>query len=126
MLMKRVFLLFVVLFLGGMFAANGKEQSNDQPSPSENQSVNSPLKIKKKPSARAQGCDRQSSGVIRVKVTFDKSGVVTKVVRISGSGCGRFDDEAIRAAKKIKFEPATKDGVAVTVVRTLEYVFSFH
>jgi TonB family protein len=37
------------------------------------------------------------------------------------SGCESFDKEALRLARKIKFKPAVKDGVPITVVKTTEY-----
>jgi TonB family protein len=80
-----------------------------------------PLKIKKMPSARAYGCDSGTTGTIRVRVTFRDSGVVGDVVALTSSGCKYFDDSAMKAAKKIKFDPAVKNGVAATVSRLIEY-----
>lgn len=61
-----------------------------------------------------------------IRVTFDKSGVVTDVATINASGCGPFDRSAIVAAKKIEFEPAEKDGVPITVTKVVEYKYSIY
>jgi TonB family protein len=60
----------------------------------------------------------------RLKVTFDKSGKVTNVDVARPSGCSAFDRNAVKAAKKIKFEPAIKNGEAITMVKQVEYVYT--
>ena len=88
------------------------------------QASDTPLKVKSKPQASARGCS--GSGKAVLKVTFDKSGQITGVTAISSSGCGPFDRDAVRAAKKITFEPAVKNGVPVTVIRSVEYVYAIY
>jgi TonB family protein len=83
----------------------------------------SPLKIKKKPFAsRMEECG-DGRGTTTLKVTFDKSAKVTNVEMISSSGCAAFDRSAIKAAGKIKFKPAIKNGAPFTVVKTATYTF---
>jgi TonB family protein len=81
-----------------------------------------PLKILKKPHARPGDC-RQDGGTTTVKVVFDKSGKVTDAFLLMPSGCREFDDRAIAAALKIKFEPAIKNGQPVTVSKRIEYAY---
>jgi len=88
------------------------------------QDADTPLKIKKKPQANARGCS--GSGRTAVKVTFDKSGKVTAATAITRSGCAPFDASALKAALGIQFEPAKKNGVTVTTVRSVEYTYSIY
>ena len=89
------------------------------------QATDTPLKIKSKPQASARGC-KPGSGRTLIKATFDKSGKVTTATIVSASGCDPFDKTAMRAAHSIKFEPAKKNGEAVTTVRAIEYTYSIY
>jgi len=88
-----------------------------------------PMKIisKSPPDPRsAQGCtenERSAGLAARLRVTFHSSGKVTDAEVAVSSGCVAFDDETLRVARKIKFRPAVKDGVAVTVVKQVEYSY---
>ncbi|HEX8736825.1 MAG TPA: energy transducer TonB, partial [Pyrinomonadaceae bacterium] len=53
-------------------------------------------------------------GVVRVRVTFLDSGEIGSVTPVSGLPYG-LTEQAIAAARRIKFEPATRDGVPYTV-----------
>jgi TonB family protein len=64
------------------------------------------------------------TAIVRLKVTFHKSGKVTKAKVISSGGCKLFDEQALNAAKNIKFEPAVKDGKKITKEKTVEYTFT--
>ncbi|MBC8030166.1 MAG: energy transducer TonB [Pyrinomonadaceae bacterium] len=57
-----------------------------------------------------------------LRVVLHKSGIVTGVTLVKGSGCS-FDKEAIRVARSIKFEPAKKDGQPVSQYLQVEYEF---
>jgi Gram-negative bacterial TonB protein C-terminal len=57
-----------------------------------------------------------------MKVVLHKSGIVSEVIIIKKSGCS-FDQESIRVARKIKFEPAKKDGEPVSQYILVEYNF---
>jgi len=80
------------------------------------------LEIKSKPRAEMGDC-LQSSGLTRLRVTFDKTAKVTFAEIVIASGCEGFDKRAIKAAKGIKFKPAVKNGEPVTVVKSVEYIF---
>jgi TonB family protein len=83
-----------------------------------------PLKILSKPNAKTDGdCGRSGSGRARLRVTFDKTAVVTMVENVELSGCQTFDRNAVKAAKKIKFQTAVKNGEAITVTRLIEYKY---
>lgn len=123
--MKQIFSFFAVLTLTIVFGASVDAQPNGQASQSKGQNADKPLKITKKPQPSARGC-QPGNGRMQLRATFDKSAVVTNIELKSASGCDAFDRSAMQAAKNIKFEPATKDGNAVTVVRTVEYVYAIY
>jgi len=92
-----------------------------QQSDNSNKSTNEPQKSDKK---QRDNKDCPKSGVARIKVTFHKSGKVTKAELVSSAGCKLLDEQALKAAKNIKFEPATHNGKKVTTVKTVEYTFT--
>lgn len=86
-----------------------------------------PVKITDSPRVSVPGCGRSpSSGKTVLSVTLDKSGEVTQVQTLRLSGCGPFDKEALRVARKIKFKPALRNGLSITVTKTFEYEFSVY
>lgn len=95
--------------------------SNAQDADNTNKSANKTQKTEKEQD-EAKECPE--SGVARLKVTFDKSGIVTNAKIVSSAGCSFFDNKALEAAKNIKFEPAKKNGKKITQVKTVEYTFT--
>jgi TonB family protein len=115
------------------------QESKPSPSPSESQKdepakdrvysakeVDVRAKIKPQPNDVPQpgrDCeefDYRLRAVLRV--VLHKSGIVSEVNLVKGSGCS-FDQEAIRVARRIKFEPAKKDGQPVSQYLQVEYEF---
>jgi TonB family protein len=89
--------------------------------------LNSPLVILSQPKAPYPNPETGTvciSGVVRLKVKFLESGKIGEIVTVSGLPFGATEN-AIEAAKKIKFKPAIKDGKPITVSKTLEYRFGF-
>lgn len=62
------------------------------------------------------------SGIVRLRAVLHSSGKVTDITVIDGLPHG-LTKKAIAAAKKIKFQPAQKDGRPVSQSITLEYNF---
>ena len=116
-------LLFCIMFVGN---SNGQtaDSSNSSNKSREKRETDKPLKIKNKPTVTysPQDCS-QSSGRISLRVTFDKSAKVTNIEIIESSNCERFDSNALKAAKKIKFSPAIKNGEPITVTKQVQYTF---
>lgn len=75
-------------------------------------------KAKYTDAARAEGIE----GAVLLKVTLLASGTIggISVVR----GLDGLNEQAIEAARKIKFKPKLVNGTPVTVVKTIEYGFS--
>lgn len=86
-----------------------------------------PLKIISKPRASYTDSARQNGvqGNIRIAVLFGASGRIEYILLIKGLGYG-LDQNAIGAAKRIKFEPAKKDGKPVSVVKQIMYGFTIY
>lgn len=103
-----------VLFFAILFAVNADVQA---------QQADRPLKILSKPQPRSGQCTA-NSGLTSLRVTFDKSEKVTDVVVVRSSNCSEFDQNAITAAKAIKFTAAMKNGELITVEKLLEYKYS--
>lgn len=64
-------------------------------------------------------------GTVVLSAVFTSDGRVTQVRVIRGLPDG-LTEKAIEAAQKIKFQPATKQGVAVTVRGQLEFTFNLY
>ncbi len=63
------------------------------------------------------------SGTVVLRAVFTAAGTVDHIL-VMRSLPGGLTEEAIRAAKKIKFVPATKDGKLVAMLMELQYNFS--
>jgi len=122
--------IFAVSFfcLGLVGAANAQDNNNVNKNETKNEERENDRKIeiKEKPRADSGGICSQSSGVVRLRVTFDKSKKVTDVEVVSSSRCNSFDRNAVRAAKKIKFNPEIRNGEPVTITKLIEYTYTVY
>jgi TonB family protein len=86
-----------------------------------------PLRILSKPRANYtdQARINDVEGVVRVRVTFLATGEIGSISPISGLPYG-LTEQALAAARKIRFEPQTRDGVPVSVTKVVEYIFSMY
>lgn len=86
-----------------------------------------PLKVLAKPPARYTDRARQANiqGFIRIAVLFGATGRIEHLLVLKRLGHG-LDEEAMAAARRIKFEPKQKDGTPVSTVKVLEYHFSIY
>ena len=111
--MNKILLLtpFILLFLISSFAQELKH-----------------LKIIEKPIPQLTQDQIKNSidaqGMVTLKVTFLADGQVGEVTPIS-SMPGGLTENAIEAAKKIKFEPQTINGKPVTITKTVQYRFLY-
>jgi TonB family protein len=62
-------------------------------------------------------------GTVVLKVIFAKDGQVTNIRTVAGLPYG-ITEQAIKAARKIKFTPAMKEGKPVSMWMQLEYNFT--
>ena len=86
-----------------------------------------PLKIFNKPKASYTESARNANvqGTIRLAILLGASGKVERILVLKRLGYG-LDEQAIRAARQIKFEPKKKDGLPVSVVVTFDYGFNIY
>lgn len=88
---------------------------------------NSPLRILSKPQARYTDEARANNvqGAVRLKVVMRASGQVGEITVVEGLPDG-LTEQAVDAARKLKFEPARKSGLPVSKVITIDYNFTIY
>lgn len=85
-----------------------------------------PLKLLSKPRASYTDSARQAGvrGIIKLVVLFGDSGRVTHTLMLKGLSHG-LNENAVNAARSIKFEPARKNGQPISQIKIVEYSFEF-
>lgn len=85
------------------------------------------VKILAKPKALYTDAARQNNvqGKVVLRVTFTANGSIGSISVISGLGSG-LTEQAIAAARGIRFEPAKRGGVPYTVSKPVEYSFTIY
>lgn len=122
---------FFSLLAVGFVAASA--QTNAQTAPDADpiyklSEVDEKPKIKKKPRAKYEDSYLKcgARGLVVLRIVLLKTGEIGDVAVVTTSRCAAFDDNAVRAAKKVKFKPALKNGQAVSVSATVEYSYSVY
>lgn len=85
------------------------------------------FKIISKPNPRYTNAARRENiqGNVLLAILFGSDGQIKFILVTKGLKNG-LNEEAVKAAKKIKFEPATKNGKPISVVRVLQYNFKVY
>jgi len=85
------------------------------------------VKIIAKPRANYtdQARQNQVQGTVTLRVTFSASGQIAGIAPVSGLSYG-LTEQAIAAARSIKFEPAKRNGVPYTVTKQVQYSFTIY
>jgi TonB family protein len=65
----------------------------------------------------------QTMGVVMLRLLVGADGTVKRVVITKGLPDG-LDDQALKAAFELKFEPATRDGVAIDYMLSIQVEFN--
>ena len=83
------------------------------------------IRLLSKPPAKYTDMARENGveGSVRLRVTFLASGEIGAVSPVSSLPDG-LTEQAIAAARSITFEPATRSGIPVNIVKLVEYSFS--
>lgn len=86
-----------------------------------------PLKILSKPRASYTDSARRAGqqGTITLAVVFSADAKIRQTLVLKGLGYG-LNDEALRAAQNITFEPETENGKPVSVVKMVQYSFTIY
>ncbi len=102
-----------------------RNQKTSNSNQTKSEPFNTPVKILKKP--RPQFADGQdcSQGKVVLRVKFLETGKIGEITVISGLTKAKTES-AIEAARKIKFEPAMRNGVAYSVIKPVEYNFTIY
>lgn len=108
-------------------SANARNRTVPPPPPAPPVGVTQAIKIISKPKAPFTDTARAQSiqGVVRLRVTFLSNGQIGSISPIQGLS-GGLTEQAIAAARNIKFEPAKKNGVPQTVTKQVEYSFTLY
>ena len=85
------------------------------------------IKILSKPQPRYTDAARQNSvqGTVTLKVTFTANGQIGSIAPVNGLPYG-LTEQAIAAARQIRFEPPKKNGVPYGVSKTVSYTFTIY
>jgi protein TonB len=70
-----------------------------------------------------QALSRRLEGEVRVRITVDTAGRVADAQVISGTPAGVFDQAAVNAVRKWRFEPVVRDGrpIEASVATTIRF-----
>ncbi len=111
----------------GTGSGNAGVRTPPAPPPPRPVGVTTDIKIISKPTAKYTDAARQNqfSGTIRLRVTFTASGQVGSISAVGSLPYG-LTEQAIAAAKSIRFEPAKKDGVPITKIKQIDYSFTLY
>ncbi len=126
-------LTFLFVYVTSPFAQQAKPSPTPTPTPVEDK-VYLPKEVDVKAKVKRQlddlpqpgrDCEETVRLFVILKVVLHKSGKVTEVVVIRGTGCS-YDKDASRVAHNLKFIPAMKDGHPVSQYLTAQYEYLRH
>lgn len=124
---KPLFLITLILFLCSAVLAQDNKPNEKNKSPVSAQK-DKPVKMLKNPEAAYPKSDTGTvcvQGTVTLKIQFLATGEIGEVQAVSGLPYG-ITENAIEAAKKIKFEAAVKGGKKITSVKTVIYNFTLY
>lgn len=112
---------------GTGFASGCKGKAFDSPSSDKSEifrSNSKPVQIISKPRAKYTDEARlnEVQGTVTLRVAFTATGQIGNISVIKGLPSG-LTEQSIAAAREIKFEPAKKNGLSVTVTKQVQYSF---
>lgn len=115
----------------GGYRGDGGDPNGGNPDPDKDiptvktAKVTQAVKILSKPRANYTDAARidMIQGKVVLKVTFLASGAIGQITVVSGLR-GGLTEQAVAAARMIRFEPAKVNGQAVSVTKTIEYNFA--
>lgn len=126
MMKKIILLISIFIACAGFSFAQSSARQNAKEETGKTDLKDSPVKILYKPKAAYPSQDGGTicfTGVVRLRVTFLDSGEIGEISVVSGLPSGATEN-AVAAAKKIKFMPAKKDGKNIMSTKVLEFSFS--
>jgi TonB family protein len=111
----------------GSGSGSGFGSGNRSAPKSYDSTVSKPLNILFKPRPRYTEAARQNEieGDITLRITFLDSGQIGSITPVSELPFG-LTEQAIAAAKQMRFEPQIKNGRAVTVIKPVQFSFTIY
>jgi len=112
---------------GSAYSGPGLGVGVAKPEPKAPRGVTAPLLVTFQPKAAYTDEARENNvqGSVRLKITLLASGRVGSIIPVTELPYG-LTERAIAAARQIRFEPKTVNGVPVSVVITREYTFTIY
>lgn len=106
---------------------SGSGPGGNLPPPPKAVGVTTNLQIIAKPKPTYTDAARQNNvqGTVRLRVTFLASGAIGSISPVQGLPNG-LTEQAIAAARQIRFEPKKINGVPVAVTKSVDYAFSIY
>ncbi len=106
---------------------DGSGSSSGNPPPPRPVGVTSPYKILAKPQAKYNDAGRTNGvqGSVRLKITLLANGSVGSITPVTRLPHG-LTEQAIAAARQLRFEPKKVNGVPVATIVTIDYSFSIY
>ena len=125
---QTIFTLFIFLFNLANFTFAQTNKIDEKTKPLISSQKNKSVRILEKPKAAYPKSDTGTvciQGNVRLKVQFLETGEIGEIQVVSGLPYGATEN-AIEAAKKIKFLPAVKDGKPITSAKIVTYNFAIY
>ncbi|HMS38910.1 MAG TPA: energy transducer TonB [Pyrinomonadaceae bacterium] len=119
--------IFVLIFCGFVFSQN-TPKTDKEIEETDSVQQNTPLKILEKPKPRYPTSENGTiciQGTVVLRVQFLASGEIGKVTTITNLPYGATEN-AIEAAKNIKFKPAFKNGEPISVTKIITFNFTIY
>lgn len=120
-------LLILILVCFSAFAADAQIQTQT----SEQSETKLEILSRPQPIYNYKARKKGVEGTVRLRVTFKSDGEIGDITDVTAKDKEKFEkygliEQAKKAAQKIKFKPATKDGQPITITKTVEYLFSLY
>lgn len=114
-------------FFASYYKRKDAAPPTDADAPAAPKAGETPLRIIKKPQPSYTSDARRDgvTGSIKLLVGFDADGTVKHIVILQSLGSG-LDEEAVKAARGIKFEPEQRDGKPISVAKQIQFSFTLY
>lgn len=129
--MKKISIIFTILFSAIIFAGAANAQTDRAGSPQETEKIYKLNEVDVKPKVKNKQQPKVEDafgkcwgrGELRLRVVLHQSGEVRNVEVLMLSPCRIFNESALKLVKKLKFKPAMKDGQPVSMYQKIYYEY---
>jgi TonB family protein len=112
---------------GGFGPGSGPGSGGDDGPPQMPKGPSKPVRItyQQKPNYTEEARKAQINGTVRLRVTFNANGTIGGITPVGSLGYG-LTEQAISAARNLRFEPALRNGVPITMSKVVEFNFNIY